>query len=41
MKEMKAIYKDGDIDQPRYTRVYLIILAYKARGEKKVDLYIR
>jgi len=41
MKEMKTIYKDGDIDQPRYTRVYLIILAYKARGEKKVDLYIR
>ncbi len=41
MKEMKAIYKDGDIDQQRYTRAYLITLAYKARGEKKVNLYNR
>src|SRR6266511_5780389 len=41
MKEMKAIYKDGDIDQQRYTRAYLTILAYKARGEKEVDLYSR
>ena len=41
MKEMKAIYKDGDINQQRYTRAYFTILAYKARGEKKVDLYSR
>ena len=39
MKEMKAIYKDGDIDQQRYTRVYFTILTYKARGEKEADLY--
>ncbi len=41
MKEMKAIYKDRDINQQRYTRVYLTILVYKARGEKKVNLYNR
>src|SRR6266511_6019350 len=41
MKEIKAIYKDRDIDQQRYTRAYLTILIYKARGEKKVDLYSR
>ncbi len=41
MKKMKAIYKDGDINQQRYTRAYLTILAYKARGEKKIDLYNR
>ncbi len=41
MKEMKAIYKDGDIDQQRYIRVYLTTLAHKARGEKEVDLYSR
>ena len=39
IKEMKAIYKDRDIDQQRYTRVYFIILAYKACGEKEVNLY--
>ena len=38
IKEIKTIYKDKDINQQRYTRVYLIILTYKARGEKKVDL---
>ncbi len=41
IKEMKAIYKDGDIDQQRYIRVYLTILVYKARGEKEVNLYSR
>ncbi len=41
IKEMKAIYKDGDINQQRYIRAYLTILAYKARGEKEVDLYSR
>ncbi len=41
MKEMKAIYKDKNIDQQRYTRAYLTILTHKARGEKKVDLYNR
>ncbi len=41
MKEMKAIYKNGDINQQRYTRAYLTILAYKARGEKEVDSYNR
>ncbi len=41
MKEIKAIYKDGDINQQRYTRVYLMILIYKARGEKEVNLYSR
>ncbi len=39
IKEMKAIYKDRDINQQRYTRAYLTILTYKARGEKKVNLY--
>jgi len=41
MKEMKAIYKNGNINQQRYTRAYLMILAYKARGEKEVDSYSR
>ncbi len=41
MKEMKAIYKNVNIDQQRYTRAYLTTLAYKARGEKKIDLYNR
>src|SRR6266536_5796811 len=41
IKKMKAIYKDGDIDQQRYTRVYLTILIYKTRGKKEVDLYSR
>ena len=41
IKKIKAIYKDGDINQQRYTRAYLTILAYKARGEKEVDLYNR
>ena len=41
IKEMKAIYKDGDIDQQRYTRAYLTTLAYKTRGEKEVNLYNR
>src|SRR6266498_2615255 len=38
MKEMKAIYKNRDINQQRYTRAYLITLTYKARGEKEVNL---
>ena len=41
MKEMKAIYKDRDINQQRYTRAYLTTLAHKARGEKEIDLYSR
>src|SRR6266536_1877629 len=41
IKEMKAIYKDRDINQQRYTRAYLTTLAYKARGEKEVNLYSR
>src|SRR6266498_5685335 len=41
IKKMKAIYKDKDINQQRYTRAYLTILVYKARGEKKVNLYSR
>ncbi len=41
IKEMKAIYKDKDINQQRYTRAYLTILAYKARGKKEVNLYSR
>src|SRR6266536_2773201 len=39
IKKIKTIYKDKDINQQRYTRVYLTILIYKARGKKKVDLY--
>ncbi len=39
IKEMKAIYKDKNIDQQRYTRAYLTTLTHKARGEKEVDLY--
>ncbi len=41
MKEMKAIYKDGDINQQRYTRAYLTILTHKTRGEKEINLYSR
>src|SRR6266536_3253445 len=41
IKEIKAIYKNGNINQQRYTRAYLMILAYKARGEKEVDSYSR
>ncbi len=38
---MKAIYKDKDINQQRYTRAYLTTLTYKTRGEKEVDSYNR
>ncbi len=38
---MKTIYKNKDINQQRYTRVYLTTLAHKARGEKKVNSYSR
>src|SRR6266536_5302309 len=41
MKEMKAIYKDRNINQQRYTRAYLTTLTHKARGEKKVNSYNR
>src|SRR6266496_5743657 len=36
IKEMKAIYKNRNINQQRYTRAYLTILTYKARGKKKI-----
>ncbi len=35
------IYKNENINQQRYTRVYLTTLIYKARGEKKVNSYNR
>src|SRR6266498_4738946 len=38
---MKTIYKNKDINQQRYTRVYLTTLAHKARGEKEVNSYSR
>ncbi len=41
IKEIKAIYKDEDINQQRYTRAYLITLTYKTRGEKEVNSYNR
>src|SRR6266511_182209 len=41
IKKMKTIYKNGDINQQRYTRVYLTILTHKAREKKKVNSYNR
>ena len=41
MKEIKAIYKNKNINQQRYTRVYLTILTYKAREKKEINLYNR
>src|SRR6266545_7496339 len=41
IKKIKAIYKNRNINQQRYTRAYLTTLTYKARGEKEVNLYNR